>query len=143
MEMEKLEMVVAIGIVAILVFGFMFVSLNFSDGPNLRSNVSDRSINSDNVIGTYKDTKDSKSYLDLRSDGTYTLNINICAGYLQLSGIYEIRDNSLVLINRNSYPDYETLVNNEELLFTKLDGDLILEEDLVCVYKGTNFVKDN
>jgi hypothetical protein len=141
MEMDKLEMVIAIGIVAILVFGFMFVSLNLSDGPNLRSNTYSRSIDSDNIVGTYKASKDSKSFMELREDGTYVLNINNCEGYLELSGIYEIRDNTLVLINRNSFPDYETLVNNEELFFTGLEGDFVLEEDLVCVYKGTNFVR--
>ena len=141
MEMDKLEMVIAIGIVAILVFGFMFVSLNLSDGPNLRSNTYSRSIDSSNIVGIYKDSVDAKSSLELKEDGTYVLNINNCAGYLELAGIYEIRDNSLVLINRNSYPDYETLINNEELFFTGLNGDFVLEEDLVCVYKGANFVK--
>ena len=143
MEMDKLEMVIAIGIVAILVFGFMFVNLNFSDGPNLRSNISDRSIDSDNVVGVYNAEKDSKSFLELKEDGTYVLNVNNCAGYLELAGIYEIRDNTLVLINRNSFPDYDTLVNNDELIFTILDGDFVLEEDLVCVYKGTNFIRQN
>ena len=142
MEMDKLEMVIAIGIVAILVFGFMFVSLNFSDGPNLRSNISDRAIDSNNVVGVYRAKKDSKSFLELKNDGSYVLNINSCDGYLQLSGIYEIRDTSLVLINRNSFPDYETLINNDELMFTILDGDFILEEDLVCAYKGTSFAKE-
>lgn len=143
MEMDKLEMVIAIGIVAVLVFGFMFISLSMSDGPNLRSNTYSRSISSDDIVGTYKNSKDSKSFLELKEDGTYVLNINNCEGYLELSGIYEVRDNSLVLINRNSFPDYETLVNNEELLFTGLDGNFVLEEDLVCVYKGANFIRQN
>jgi hypothetical protein len=80
--------------------------------------------------------------LALNEDGTYSLNINICEGYLELEGVYELRDKNLYLINRTSYEDYPNLYDNEEFHFTLLDDNSVrLEEDLVCLFRETVFEK--
>ncbi len=142
--MEKLESVIACGIILLIIIVFFFVNLYSDDSTNLSNNSRNmtRDVTVDEISGLYVVKKDKDSRLQLNKDGTYSLNINICDGYLELQGVYELRDKKLYLINRVSYDDYENLKENEELHFTMVDENTIrLEEDLVCVFRETLFEK--
>ncbi len=95
----------------------------------------------DTVTGKYVADADKSSYLYLDEEGTYLLNLNVCNGYLELDGIYELRNDKLVLINKNKFPDYENLTDNDEIHFSKIDDVFILNEDLVCIPQDTSFKK--
>jgi len=136
--MEKLESIIAVGIVFIIVFIFIFINYDNSS-PNTTSISGNRSMTIETIPGMYIVEDDKNSFLNLNDDGTYLLSINICQGYLELKGIYEIRTDKLVLINRNKYPDYENLKDNEEITFSKIDNNFILEEDIECIERGKVF----
>ncbi len=141
--MEKLESIVALGIILLIVLVFFAINIS-SDDINLRNDVRDvdRNLTVDELNGVYSVKGDKNSKLLLNENGTYSLNINICEGYLELQGVYEIRDKNLYLINRTSYEDYPNLNNNEEFHFTILDDNTVkLEEDLVCLFRETLFEK--
>ena len=90
------------------------------------------------LIGTYVVKKDKSSKLELRDDGTYYLNINVCENYLLLTGKYEIRDSKLKLYNSDY--SYDDLNGNDELTFTILDDKTIKsDESLVCTIQETLF----
>ncbi len=136
--MEKLESISTFGIVVIIVLVFIFINYD-NNSPNTTSVSGDRSMTIQTVPGMYIVENDKNAFLSLNDDGTYYLNVNICQGYLELRGIYEVRTDKLVLINRNKYPDYESLKNNEEINFSKIDNKFILEEDIECMNRGTVF----
>ena len=143
--MEKLESIVAGGIILLIILVFFFVNISNSDGANLKNN-SKRNMNKnltvEDVSGSYEVEKDKNSKLVLIEDGTYSLNLNICGGYLELQGVYEIRDKHLYLLNKVKYEDFEDLKDNEEIKFTLVDENTIkLEEDLECVFRETVFEK--
>jgi len=142
--MEKLESIIVCGIILLIILVFFFVNLYSDSSTNLSNNSRNmtRDVTVDEISGLYVVKKDKDSKLQLNEDGTYNLNLNICDGYLELQGVYELRDKKLYLINRVSYDDYENLKENEELHFTILDENTIrLEEDLVCVFRETLFEK--
>ncbi len=142
--MDKLESIIALGIIILILAVFFAINIS-TDDIQLRNNVDrniDRSISTDDVTGTFVVKNDKNSKLVLNEDGTYSLNINICEGYLELEGVYELRDKNLYLINRTSYEDYPNLYDNEEFHFTLLDDNSVrLEEDLVCLFRETVFEK--
>lgn len=143
--MEKLESIIAGGIILLIILVFFFVNISNNDGANLRNN-SKRNMNKnltvEDVSGSYEVKKDKNSKLELIEDGTYSLNLNICGGYLELQGVYEIRDKHLYLLNKVKYEDFEDLKDNEEIKFTIVDENTIkLEEDLECVFRETLFEK--
>ena len=143
--MEKLESIIAGGIILIIILVFFFVNISNDDGANLRNNSKrnpGRNLTIADISGSYEVKKDKGSKLQLNDDGTYNFNLNICDGYLELSGVYEIRDKKLYLINRVSYEDYENLKENEEFHFSIIDDNTIkLEEDLECLFRETLFEK--
>ena len=143
--MYKIESIVAGGIILLIILVFFFVNIMSGDEANLKNNAKRNptgGVTIDDVSGSYIVKKDKNSKLQLNEDGTYNLNLNICNGYLELSGIYEIRDKNLYLINRVSYDDYENLKENEEFHFGIVDENTIrLEEDLECVFRETLFEK--
>ena len=143
--MEKLESIVAGGIILLIILVFFFVNISNNDGANLKNN-SKRNMNKnltvEDVSGSYEVKKDKNSKLVLIEDGTYSLNLNICGGYLELQGVYEIRDKHLYLLNKVKYEDFEDLKDNEEIKFTIVDENTVkLEEDLECVFRETVFEK--
>ena len=143
--MEKLESIIAGGIILLIILVFFFVNISNNDGANLRNN-SKRNMNKnltvEDVSGSYEVKKDKNSKLELIEDGTYSLNLNICGGYLELQGVFEIRDKHLYLLNKVKYEDFEDLKDNEEIKFTIVDENTIkLEEDLECVFRETLFEK--
>ena len=142
--MDKLESIIALGIIVLILVVFFAINIS-SDDVQLRNNIDrniDRTVSTDDVTGTYLVKSDKNSKLLLNDDGTYSLNINICEGYLELKGVYELRDKNLYLINRTSYEDYPNLTDNEEFHFTVLDdGSVRLDEDLVCLFRETLFEK--
>ena len=142
--MEKLESIIALGIIILILVVFFAINIS-SDDVQLRNNIDrdvDRSISLNDVTGTFTVKDDKNSKLLLNEDGTYSLNINICEGYLELQGVYELRDKNLYLINRTSYEEYPNLYENEEFHFTVLDDETVkLEEDLVCLFRETLFEK--
>ena len=142
--MEKLESIIALGIIILILVVFFAINIS-SDDVQLRNNIDrdvDRSVSLNDVTGTFTVKDDKNSKLLLNEDGTYSLNINICEGYLELEGVYELRDKNLYLINRTSYEDYPNLYDNEEFHFTLLDDNSVrLEEDLVCLFRETVFEK--
>lgn len=143
--MEKVESVVAGGIILLIILVFFFVNIMNDDGVNLKNNAKknpNRTLTAADVAGSYEVKKDKSSRLQLNDDGTYNFNLNMCDGYLELNGIYEIRDKKLYLINRTSYEDYENLKDNEEFHFSIVDENTIkLEEDLECIFRETLFEK--
>ncbi len=140
--MEKFESIIAVGIVILIILVFFFINLANDDDVNLINNSIDRSGVVEDVTGSYEVKNDKNSKLLLNDDGTYSFNLNICEGYLELKGVYEVRDRNLYLINRTSYEEYTNLYDNEEFHFTILDDNSIrLEEDLVCLYRETLFEK--
>ncbi len=143
--MEKLESIVAGGIILLIILVFFFVNITNDDGANLRNNSKknmNKNLTVEDVSGSYEVKKDKNSKLVLIEDGTYSLNLNICGGYLELQGVYEIRDKHLYLLNRVMYDDFEDLKDNEEIKFTIVDENTVkLEEDLECVFRETLFEK--
>lgn len=142
--MDKLESVIALGIIILILVVFFAINIS-SDDVQLRNNIDrdmDRNISLNDVTGTFTVKDDKNSKLLLNEDGTYSLNINICEGYLELQGVYELRDKNLYLINRTSYEEFPNLYENEEFHFTVLDDETVkLEEDLVCLFRDTLFEK--
>ena len=142
--MEKLESIIALGIIILILVVFFAINIS-SDDVQLRNNIDrdmDRNISLNDVTGTFTVKDDKNSKLLLNEDGTYSLNINICEGYLELQGVYELRDKNLYLINRTSYEEFPNLYENEEFHFTVLDDETVkLEEDLVCLFRDTLFEK--
>jgi hypothetical protein len=142
--MEKLESIIALGIIILILVVFFAINIS-SDDVQLRNNIDrdvDRSISLNDVTGTFTVKDDKNSKLLLNEDGTYSLNINICEGYLELQGVYELRDKNIYLINRTSYEEFPNLYENEEFHFTVLDDNTVkLEEDLVCLFRDTLFEK--
>ena len=107
--MEKLESIVAGGIILLIILVFFFVNITNDDGANLRNNSKknmNKNLTVEDVSGSYEVKKDKNSKLVLIEDGTYSLNLNICGGYLELQGVYEIRDKHLYLLNRVMYDDF-------------------------------------
>ena len=143
--MEKLESIIAGGIILLIILVFFFVNLTSDDSANLRNNSKknvSRNLTVEDVSGSYEVKKDKGSKLQLNEDGTYNLNLNICGGYLELQGVYEIRDKNLYLINRVEYDEFDNLKDNEEFHFSIVDQNTVkLEEDLVCVFRETLFEK--
>ena len=112
------------------------------DTINDINNIVDKNIVSEkiNIIGTYSVKDDIKSRLIIEEEGKYTININVCEKYIELSGNYEIADKKLKLINYGEKLNYDTLDNNFELSFTIIDENKIrLDEDLECVIQNTVF----
>ncbi len=142
--MEKLESIIALGIIILILVVFFAINIS-SDDVQLRNNIDrdvDRSISLNDVTGTFTVKDDKNSKLLLNEDGTYSLNINICEGYLELQGVYELRDKNIYLVNRTCYEEYPNLYENEEFHFTVLDDNTVkLEEDLVCLFRDTLFEK--
>jgi len=142
--MEKLESIIALGIIILILVVFFAINIS-SDDVQLRNNIDrdvDRSVSLNDVTGTFTVKDDKNSKLLLNDDGTYSLNINICEGYLELQGVYELRDKNIYLINRTSYEEFPNLYENEEFHFTVLDDNTVkLEEDLVCLFRDTLFEK--
>ena len=142
--MEKLESIIALGIIILILVVFFAINIS-SDDVQLRNNIDrdvDRSISLNDVTGIFTVKDDKNSKLLLNEDGTYSLNINICEGYLELQGVYELRDKNIYLINRTSYEEFPNLYENEEFHFTVLDDNTVkLEEDLVCLFRDTLFEK--
>jgi hypothetical protein len=143
--MEKLESIIAGGIILLIILVFFFVNLTTDDSANLRNNSKKhvaRNLTVEEVSGSYEVKKDKNTKLQLNEDGTYNFNLNICGGYLELQGVFEIRDKKLYLINRVKYEEYENLNDNEEFHFTIVDENTLkLEEDLQCVFRETLFEK--
>ena len=142
--MDKLESIIALGIIILILVVFFAINIS-SDDVQLRNNIDrdvDRSVSLNDVTGTFTVKDDKNSKLLLNEDGTYSLNINICEGYLELQGVYELRDKNIYLINRTSYEEFPNLYENEEFHFTVLDDNTVkLEEDLVCLFRDTLFEK--
>ena len=92
------------------------------------------------LIGTYIVKNDKNAKLTLNNDGTYSLTINVCEKYLELTGTYELRDSKLTLNNDSSYhPDLE---GNDELSFSIIDEKTLKsDESLVCTIQETLFEK--
>ena len=139
--MKKTESIVVVGVLFVLVVSFMIFSLVTNTNPNTTPVSGNRSLTLESVTGKYIANSDKTAYLYLNDEGTYLLNINVCQGYLELSGIYELRNDKLVLINKNKYPDYENLIDNDEIFLSKIDDVFILNEDLVCTPQETSFKK--
>jgi len=142
--MDKIESIVALGIIVLILVVFFAVNIS-SDDIHLTNNIDNgyvRNVVADDVTGSYSVKDDSNSKLLLNEDGTYSLNLNICSGYLELKGVYELRDKNIYLINRTSYEDYENLRENEEFHFLVVDDNTIkLDENLECELQGTLFEK--
>jgi hypothetical protein len=142
--MEKLESIVALGIVLLILIVFFAVNIN-NDDVQLKNSLDNgvtRSISSNDIYGTYNVKGDQNTRLVINEDGSYSFNLDICSGHLELKGVYELRDKNLYLINRTSYEEYENLNNNTEFHFTVNDDDTLkLEENLECVFSGTLFEK--
>ena len=143
--MRKIEAIIAGGILLLILLVLFLVNLSGEGNINLRNNASlgiARNLKVTDVTGEYNVKKDKNSHLLLNEDGTYNLNLNICDGYLELNGVYEVRDKNIYLINRVNYEDYPSLTNNEEFHFGIVDENTIeLEEDLVCLFGETLFEK--
>ena len=142
--MEKLESIIALGIVILILIVFFAVNISNDDVQlkNTMDNGVVRSISTNEIYGVYNVKGDQNTKLVINEDGTYSLNLDICSGHLELKGVYELRDKKLYLINRTSYEEFENLNNNSEFHFTVNDDDTIkLEEDLECVFRGTLFEK--
>ena len=143
--MKKLESIIAGGLLLLVVTVFVLITLSGEGNVNLRNNASSgiiRKLKDTDVTGMYNVKKDKNSHLQLNSDGTYNLNLNACDGYLELDGVYEVRDSNVYLLNKSSYEDYPSLKDNEEFHFTLLnENTLELEEDLVCLFGETLFEK--
>ncbi len=142
--MEKLESIIALGIVILILIVFFAVNISNDDVQlkNTMDNGVVRSISTNEIYGVYNVKGDQNTKLVINEDGTYSLNLDICSGHLELKGVYELRDKNLYLINRTSYEEFENLNNNSEFHFTVNDDDTIkLEEDLECVFRGTLFEK--
>ena len=142
--MEKLESIVVLGIILLILVVFFAVNIS-NDDVQLKNSLDNgvtRSLSSDDIYGTYNVKGDQNTRLVINEDGTYSLNLDICSGHLELKGVYELRDKNLYLINRTSYEEYENLSDNTEFHFTVNDDDTIrLEENLECVFSGTLFEK--
>ena len=142
--MEKLESIVALGIILLILIVFFAVNIS-NDDVQLRNTLDNgvvRNLSFNEMYGTYRVKGDQNTVLVISEDGTYSLNLDICSGHLELKGVYELRDKNLYLINRTSYEEFENLNNNSEFHFTINDDDTIrLEEDLECVFRGTLFEK--
>ena len=88
--MDKLESIIALGIIILILVVFFAINIS-SDDVQLRNNIDrevDRNISLNDVTGTFTVKDDKNSKLLLNDDGTYSLNINICDGYLELQGVY-------------------------------------------------------
>ena len=142
--MEKLESIIALGIVILILIVFFAVNIS-NDDVQLKNTMDSgvvRSLSTDEIYGVYNVKGDQNTKLVINEDGTYSLNLDICSGHLELKGVYELRDKNLYLINRTSYEEFENLNNNSEFHFIVNDDDTIkLEEDLECVFRGTLFEK--
>ncbi len=102
--------------------------------------VNKRSFSDTKLHGDYRVKDDMNTYLKLRDDFTYELSISSCEGHIKLEGTYEIFSDNLKLINTNSFSEYDTLNENEELSFTIINNkSLKLDEDLICVFSETLF----
>ncbi len=99
-----------------------------------------RVLKKNDLLGTYIVKNDKNTKLTLNNDGTYSLSINVCEKYLELSGRYELTDTKLKL--KNSADSYDDLNGNEELSFTIVDEKSIKsDESLVCTTQETLFEK--
>ena len=143
--MRNREAIIAGGILLLIVFVFFLVNLSGEGNVNLRNSASlgiVRNLKSTDVTGMYTVKKDKNSRLLLNENGTYNFNINVCDGYLELTGQYEVRDKNIYLINKVIYEDYPSLKDNEEFHLSIIDENTIeLEEDLVCLFGETLFEK--
>ena len=103
-------------------------------------NINKNNTTKENIIGNYKVQEDKKSILNINEDGTYEIHINVCEGYLEVSGEYEIIDKKLKLLNESKFEKYPSLYENYEFSFTIIDDDTLrLDEDLVCLFQNTLF----
>lgn len=141
--MNKIGSFLVVGIIFVLVITIMIFSSVTNTNPNATPIAGNRSLTLDTVTGKYIADNDKAVYLYLDEEGTYILNINVCNGYLELDGIYELRNDKLVLINKNKFPDYENLMDNDEIHLSKIDDVFTLNEDLVCTPQNTSFKKVN
>jgi hypothetical protein len=108
-----------------------------SELENIKT-IETKTFKKNDLTGTYLVKKDKNSKLELRNDGTYYLNINVCENYLLITGKYEIRDSKIILYNANY--SYDDLNGNDELTFTILDDKTIKsDESLVCTIQETLF----
>lgn len=108
-----------------------------SELENIKT-IETKTFKKNDLTGTYLVKKDKNSKLELRNDGTYYLNINVCENYLLITGKYEIRDSKIILYNTNY--SYDDLNGNDELTFTILDDKTIKsDESLVCTIQETLF----
>lgn len=118
-------------------------SLNTEIVDNKENNSDvDKSFNliNNNLFGVYTVKNDKKSFISITDDGSYSLTINKCDGYLTLEGTYEIRDKKLILNNSNVISDIDTLNNNENIDFQIIDSNsIVLSEDIACLYQNTLF----
>ena len=140
---KKMESFIVIGVLFVLVIVIMIFSSATNNNPNATPLSGNRSLTLESATGKYVSVTDKAAYLYLDEEGTYLLNVNVCNGYLELDGIYELRNDKLVLINKNKYPDYENLKDNDEINLSKIDDVFVLNEDLVCTPQDTSFKKVN
>lgn len=99
-----------------------------------------RTLKKKDLLGTYIVKNDKNAKLTLYNDGTYSLYINVCEKYLNITGTYELTDTKLKL--KNSANSYQDLEGNEELSFTIVDENTIKsDESLVCTVQETLFEK--
>lgn len=145
---KKFELLILIiALLSILLLFFMTNNTFFKkdskldDINNTEINNIDKSIlQKSDIIGIYKVKDDKKSILDLKENGEYELHINMCEGYLKVTGNYEIVDKKLKLLNDTDFENYPSLKENYEFSFTVIDSDAIrLDEDLICLFQNTLF----
>lgn len=107
---------------------------------NIETKKEEKIITKTTLLGTYTNKENKNINLTLKEDGTYTLNINVCEGYLSLTGNYVIANTRLKLINNKTNSNYETLNNNAEFSFTiNNENEIVLDESLVCTEQLTKF----
>ena len=77
--MEKLESIVALGIVLLILIVFFAVNIS-NDDVQLKNSLDNgvtRSISQDDIYGTYNVKGDQNTRLVISEDGTYSLNLDI------------------------------------------------------------------
>lgn len=146
MDMEsffaKITGVLAIAILFIGVY--YFYTQKEEEKPNTNEEVINKLPPSTEleIFGTYIVKEDKTSKLVFKENGEYELTVNLCNGYLDISGTYEKASNKIRLKNNNDYEDYPSLVGNTEFSLTIIDENTIrLDEDLVCLFQNTLFEK--
>ncbi len=83
---------------------------------------------------------DEYTTISLKSDGTFSMNINLCEGVASISGNYTRTDGSITLTNLKDMPQGFTGSNVTEISFNiQGDGTLKVNNDVGCMAKDSIF----